>query len=408
MIDRKCIIFIVLWILAILNVGCAQNIDDLPKETKNEPVPSNTAALTSTSTSPAVVATPTPIRTPIGDLDCRPVGTNPDFKGKGFLIVSDSRGVYYLVDMQTLAIEKLAENSMSMAFSPYSQAFAYFSLEEELLIIKSQRGTITLPWEHTWFSIARWLDEENIQINENHTSTSPQIILNPFSGNSTRLVPAFEDIYSLDSNLNWDGLSLVSYSPNLRFAVYPRSGRDELALVLVPTYTDGLRARLFPIDITSRPEWSPYGEFAVGEPLAIDARGQLMGYELFLVGLGGEIRKITNFSETYDYPVIDAYRWSPSYSDIAFWFTGERYQSRKAYLGIVNTKSQETYLLCITVQNINLAFPPVWSPDQGLLAVNAEIDGSNKLIIIDLATLEYRELDFDFNAIPVGWVSFKP
>lgn len=400
MIYRKYITTFLIAILQVLGAGCFNDVDNLPNKPQTETAFPNTSSSVSTST---------PSQMLVDAMDCEPVVANANIMNEGFLIVSDGRGAYYSIDLQTINVEKLAENSMYISFSPSFQAFAYLSLGEELLVVKSKQGTITLPKKSTWLSIARWIGEETIQINEDDTSTSPQIILNPFNGDVTRLTADFEDIYSLDSNINWDGWSLVSYSPNLGFAVYPRLSKDELALVLVSTDTNELIAKLFPIDITSYPQWSPGGEFVIGEPLNIDEHGQLMGSELFLVDPAGDIQRLTAFSETYEYPLVKEYRWSPNYSDIAFWVTGNRLiNSESAYLGVVNTSSQETNLMCITAKSIFLTFAPVWSTDQGFLAVNADINGTNRLLIIDLATLEYRELDFNFNAIPVGWVAFKP
>jgi hypothetical protein len=409
MLNKKYVTLVVFAVLAFLDAGCLESIGNLPKGTQTETASSVTTAAVQTSTKPMANLDLTPSLTPVGNLECQPVVANPEFIVEDFLLVSDGRGAYYSVDMQKLNIEKLAENSMFIAFSPYSQAFAYLSATDESLVVKSKRETITLAWQKTWFSISRWIDDENIQISEYPPSTSPQIALNPFEDDSTRVLPAFEDVYGfLDSTITWDGSSVVSYSPDLSLAAYPRLGNSELALVLVSTQTKELIVEFSPIDVTSSPQWSPDGQFVVAEPLEIDARGQLKGSELFLVGPSGEVRKLTGFSQTYEYPVIRAYRWSPDYSDIAFWFTGERYQSEKAYLGIVNTENRKTHFMCITSKSIFGAFAPVWSPNQRFLAVNAEIDGTEKLIVIDMANFEFRELVFDFNAIPVGWVSFKP
>jgi hypothetical protein len=409
MIHKKFIVSVILLKLIVLIMGCAGGVGNPPKETQVESTLTRITSYLPTSTESAPFSTSTAAPTQFDDFACRDIVANANLVSDGFLIVSDSRGGYYSVDMQTMNAERFAEESAHIAFSTNSQSFAYLSLEDNLLVVKSDELTKRLPWERTWFSIARWIDSENIQINEDHTSTSPQVILNPFSGTSVRLTSDFEDIYNLDSNLNWDGLSLVSYSPDLQFAAYPRLDENGPSLVLVSTEDSTPIVRLFPINITSYPEWSPNGVFVVGEPLEIDPGGQLLGYELFLVGLNGDVQKITAFSEHFDYPFVNSYQWSTDYKNIAFWFTGERRMlDSQSLLGIVDIEKQSTMLTCLTTENLLLAPSPVWSPNQEILAVHTKIEGSAKLMIMDVKSLEYRELALGFDAVPVGWISFKP
>jgi hypothetical protein len=80
----------------------------------------------------------------------------------------------------------------------------------------------------------------------------------------------------------------------------------------------------------------------------------------------------------------------------------------QSLLGIVDIEKQSTMLTCLTTENLLLAPSPVWSPNQEILAVHTKIEGSAKLMIMDVKSLEYRELALGFDAVPVGWISFKP
>lgn len=330
---------------------------------------------------------------------------------KGFTILSDNESNLYYIDMESMSIYKYLDFPAKIVFSTDSSVFAYtnwFDEEKKILTVRTVDETINLQWEDNWDTLVRWLDNENIQINESKSPTTSQIILNPFENKSKRLVSDFPDIYSLDPKVNWEGLSLVSYSSNLRFAVYPRLS-DDLSLVLIPTYQNGLVSKLYPVDIKSYPQWSAFGTFIIGKPLKIDEKGWLKGYELFEVGLGGSINQLTNFSEKYEYPHIENYRWSPNYENISFWFRKDYRSSVPAYLGVKNLLSQKTNLTCIKNNDFIFTTPPVWSPDSNYLIISTN-QGVEKerLVIIDVINSKYQTLNFEFQLAPIGWIIFKP
>lgn len=397
----------ILVILVLLLQGCASQTP--PPEIVPSAIPANEQIVV---LSPDA-STPHPIPTTvsaIGGIDCQNYSIDSQNVGSGFLIVKDSVGNSYVVDLQSMESGVFVSEPTQFIFSIDAQAFAYTTVNETDRVLKIQTAgaTIEVPWQDNWYSLARWLDGEHIQINESNNPVSAQIIFNPFENTSKRIVPEFSDIYNTDSKINWDGLSLVSYSSNLRFAVYPRL-RDDLALVLIPTYEDGVVARLSPIDINSYPQWSPYGTFVIGGPSRIDKNGQLMGYDLYQIGLSGHVEQITEFSEMYEYPLIRNYRWSTNYDDISFWFSNDTRGRNSAYLGFTNVTSKVTTLTCIKADNIEFTIPPVWSPDGKLLAVTVTLnEGKTTLVLIDPSNSKFRILDFGNALIPIGWVSFKP
>ena len=396
-------------ILAVSLLSCtvqsqANEVTPTPPPT-SEPLETSTADVPTPSSLPTSTATAAKV-----EVECQNYVVDNQSVGNGFLLVKDSRVNYYVIDVQNMRIESFLTGPVQISFSMDGQAFAYASINEtnRALTVKSPDGSVTIPWQDNWYSLARWVDGRHIQINESDSPVSPQIILNPFENTSTRVIPDFTDVYNLDSKINWGGLSLVSYSSNMRYAVYPRLS-DDLALVLVPTYENGVIARLSPIDITSYPQWSSYGLFIIGEPIRLDKNGQLPGYDLFQIGLNGGVNRITDFSETYEYPLIRHYRWSPNYDDISFWFSTNSHELNSAYLGFTNITNRTTTLACINTNNIEFATPPVWSPDGRLLAVTANLDEDTaSLLVVNPVDLKFRILDFQRELFPVGWISFEP
>ncbi len=306
------------------------------------------------------------------ETDCQELSIDNQLSAEGFLLVKDNHNDFDVVDLRNMKVERFLKGPAQFSFSPGAQALAYTILDapDQILVVKSASKSISIPWDKNWVSLARWVDNENIQINENTDSLTSQIIFNPYKNSSKRLVPNFTDIYNLDAKVNWDGLSLVSYSSNLRFAVYPRL-HDNLSLVVVPTQENGLVVSLSPISGVTHP--------------------------------------LTNFTKSFDYPLIKFYRWSTNYQNIAFWFTKDSRKKMPAYLGLTNTQDQITALTCIKTKNIYSATPPVWSPDGYYLTVIADFDDKIKnLIIVDLSNSRYRILNFQTGLTPIGWINFKP
>jgi hypothetical protein len=367
----------------------------------------------------------------------------PDLESSGVLVLDShvdlgngsTSSDTYLIDMSTKTKTQIAqpnENLFNFNISPDRTWLAYGQAifdedrihpSEENLIIATADGQIytSMRWEPEWWFIEEWLDNQwliieteiNDEVNED-SNKSAYLLVNPFTTERKILKSEFPD-----SN----ELTYTVYDPKLTRVAYLKKGRFDDApwapiftLMDVNTQKTLVNLDLY-LDYRTEPHWETGGEyFAIAPSLLTDNFGEEWpSYEILKVTKDGEISKMTNLLEHYQWVYISDLSWSPDNRYIAFWFSTWQDEKpsitdcKEQQLAILDTITGHVTNYCIQgdyfahVSGARKVSAPIWSPDSKQIVVeNRYSEYQNRVILVDLdqeiAFLVAEEME------PVGWL----
>jgi hypothetical protein len=268
-----------------------------------------------------------------------------------------------------------------------------------------------IPWKNEWGVISQWLDNEHLVIRRNavgddpyRTSFTAKWTLNPFTETISELPKDPDDIYDLFPKPDWSGIGMVSYNSDLTFRVY-LSWNSHLIL-------ENMNTHQF-LDIlpehyrNSTPCWSPSGqEFAVAVPLeSYDEHNVPLHFELYRVSVEGEVVRLTDMTEYFEYYSIQNYTWSPDAKKIAFWLnTTDPYpdvSADRANLSVVDADTGD-----VTIYSLESSYSAeqkiVWLPDGHQLLVGVVNPEREQTLLVDIDE-NWTALVAD-GMVPVGWM----
>jgi hypothetical protein len=307
------------------------------------------------------------------------------------------------------------------------------------LIVADARGQTIQDFDNEFSreraSYYNWQNSENIRaVSTYNTPQGSGIvpgIYNPFTKEHWVLKTDFTDCVGVDIDwgLDWFALSTLRlqgtnlvYDPVLTRVLYPKNDEivsladaetgDELANIRLPNW-----GRL--------PKWSPDGSYIsiIG---SAKSDGTKPSEEFYIVSRdGGEFKRFTHFSNSFDQSAIADYSWSPDGKKIAFWsYTGAgdpSAEGTQSELMILDVTTGEVTNLCVqgisAVTHLNdvvlfAHLEPIWSPDGNQIMISqwdetsGQNDKSYSVLIVDIPSL--TAIKINENKQPVGWMTLEP
>jgi hypothetical protein len=309
------------------------------------------------------------------------------------------------------------------------------------LVVADARGQIVKDFNNEFPGASHSADYYNWQNNENFrvvisfntqqgSSISPGVY-NPFTKEYKVLRTDFSDYVGVDIDwgLDWFALSTLRlqgtnlvYDPLLTRVLYPKNDEivsladtetgDELANIRIPNW-----GRL--------PKWSPDGNYVsiIGTAKPGEAKAS---EEIYIVSRdGGDFKRFTYFSNSFEQSAIADYSWSPDGKKMAFWsYTGAgdpSAEGTQSELMILDVTTGEVTNLCIhgisAVTHLNdvvlfAHLEPIWSPDGNQIMISqwdtaqGQDSKNYNVLIVDIPSLTATKINE--NKQPVGWMILEP
>jgi hypothetical protein len=367
---------------------------------------------------------------------CPPISDYNDFKNdiNGKLLYIDYNNyIPMLLNLETLEKEsfiKEDEQMSSYALSPNGKFFSYEAInpksnQNELVILNMQNTyetEVRIKWEDNWDRVAYWLNNHSLFIKLFPDENYKTLLLNPFSGEQQILIADFFNIYSLDSwPPDWNGLGQFVYNNNMNRVIYADNNQK---FILWDTETNKelthlqfMTFRQFP---TKSPQWNQNGNEAI--IAAPKSSLEFMNDELFLINQNGEIKQLTNFTDSFSNVSINRYGWSYDSQNIAM-FVSVKPGDYIEQLAIFNIGSNNQTIYCIEgdasiTNSANYRRSPngffdspiyqgvIWSQDSTkIIFENRVSETSSKIFLVDIITQNVYEIFNNVNYLPVGWIT---
>lgn len=314
------------------------------------------------------------------------INLSSELVSEGVLVVSGEGSPYSLLDLETFITSSLPFSSqdVEMAISPDGYHLAYVeriidqagqTMDLQLRIIKANADQeVSIHWDEHWSlsRIQQWLTNDRIYGEVLGYPTGVLFKLDMLTKSWLELKPIFPDLYSAFNYppAYWP----PAYDPFLERVVYPTDLASDYgagyALWDIQTQqvlwlqSDSV-APFYPA------RWSPNGQY-----FAITTGETSSGQSFLIMNRDG----LTLLPSTLLENVQD-FSWSPDSQQIALWQdTGQDSGYRLLILDLSLKRLVDT---CIT-NPYKTSWAPVWSPNGQQLAVNAQIEGLWRGIIIDL------------------------
>ena len=288
-----------------------------------------------------------------------------------------------------------AEGAMYETVSPDGKLLAYNDVDNKSVVVMDADGqhVTEIPDPDEYLTPVGWLDNERLMVDKrrgergNFMAPLPSLILfNPLTGEQQEWLPDYPNLYD-DSNLRWGMMNHFVLNSELTYLVYPTWGEGG-PLVLWNVEEGRDVSRLY-FGSSREPHFSPDGDRVVasappqydGLVNIYDGLPTVGGEELFLMGINGDLTRLTYFTTTSIVEQRD-FAWSPDGKQIAF------------FLRIVGEGSDEYQLAVISLETrqvVNYCIPglrPMWSPDGKHLLVNQDYDTGGEIFGAYLIRLE--------------------
>jgi len=353
----------------------------------------------------------------------------------------------FLHDLETTTTKMGADPNSLVNFWGVSPDRKYILYEYERpagddsdyrLVVADVRGQVIkdfstqFPGDPYIANYYNWQNNENIRVvlfseSQEVFRMSPRVY-NPFTGDYKKLRTDFVDYVGKDiawgldwialSTLHMEGANIV-YDQSLTRVLFPRSG-DIVSLTDVETGKE--LASLYLPNWGRLPKWSPDGNYLsiIG---TAKSNATKASDEFYIISRdGGEFKRLTHFSNTFEQSAIADYSWSPDGKKIVFWSYTElgdpNAEGAQSELMILDITTGEVTNLCI--QGISAITPlndvvlfaqlePIWSPDGSQIMISQwdTTQGQNNknynVLVIDIPSL--ISVKINENKQPAGWMT---
>jgi dipeptidyl aminopeptidase/acylaminoacyl peptidase len=307
-------------------------------------------------------------------------------------------------------------------------------MDEYRLAVTDSTGKVLVDFDNRldkdYWSYYNWQSNETIRavmLPTDSDKTLPKLY-NPFTKEYRPLRTDWPDVYiggGLDWKLDWLAVSTmyyegsnIVYDPSLTRVVYPKNG-EIVSLTDVETGKELASHHLS--GWGKLPRWSPNGKKLVLIASA-SADSTKASDEFFIVSKdGGEFKRLTYLTNTFEQVAISEYAWSPDGEQIAFLLNtasgNPTVEGTQSELAILDVKTGEITSLCFQAISAvtHLGGPvlfahlqPVWSPSGTQVMVaqwdadSSEAEKKYGVWVVDLPSLTAVQIDHDKQ--PAGWM----
>ena len=345
--------------------------------------------------------------------------SRPEIEESNLLLQEDKTRQVYLMNLKSMETSCIngQENEIIMDFSvsPDGERLALTRSKIDGITTKSSNLEIlssdsqvlkNIPIDVGLF-ISRWLDKERIVLTQGLGPSSPQIVLNIITGSQQDLQTDFPDLYDMPPTSNWENQGVVVYDPSLTRVVYAGAPAD---IVFDDVRNENIIFRLSPAPVIhSVPKWSPDGQqvvFTYADILNPINNPDHWRFEIYSLSWDGQFKQLTNLSETYQFPRMPYYKWSPDGKYIAFWLETAPGESPGVFdFSVLNLTTETVTNYCI--KSVARGMPKFfWSPNSDYVILEtfkANDDKSNQLILLDIK--KSGIIQIGENLHPLGWMT---
>ena len=278
----------------------------------------------------------------------------------------------------------------------------------------------SIPWDDQWHLILGWTADQKVIISSSRTeTTSPSfvsyILIDPINGEQQAVQLSISDF--IDESLydapyweNWYGILM---DPTFKWAVYPKQSTVNAEMYTYALWNISSNKPMFSLEKVFSSSWffihaSPMPSWSIdGKQLAFVGQRQdepSGEYELFLVNVNGDIKRLTNLSSIgYVWPSFHS--WSPDNNYIAFFISPPQAGGlNDANVAMINARTFEVIDLCLSVGLYDSV--PIWSPDgKQFLIVDKHEKDNQRVLLVDIE--EKVVFPIAENVEPIGWMT-KP
>lgn len=270
--------------------------------------------------------------------------------------------------------------------------------------IFDNRGMLHRKYQvRDWWNLLNWIDDDRIlvvKISDDNpfpvalVSTSDGKVIKEIESNYSKIFNSSRELSTWGKNV----LNRTIYSNNFQYVIYPQTPDK---FVLYKPNTNTIVTEIVNLGTSTRaPLWLHNNKEFIVDLAHKAANSSGFSDELFVIGINGEKRQLSNF-ETLGFSNVDILNYSESFDGhfIASWFfDGELLLPR---LSIIDTLSGETKTICF---NDGGYTPAVRSPNSHQLLVDGSYDSfaDYGTLFIDLDNNMISQVAKD--VIPVGWM----
>ena len=329
----------------------------------------------------------------------------------GVPLLQEDQGVYS-IDLVTNKTQELIGDTFQIGrilISPDNKKAAYITQDsngmQNLVIQNLSTIILSKDLDQKRLEMISWLDKNKLLLLEktNHPDKVKLIILNVVSNE-------FEEI-DLDYNEfpNFDAINYltgwwpanIAPAPSLDIVLYPSLEKGGAVNVWDTKTKKVIGSISAPNPFTFKPQWSIDGQYAivVGQVNITLVTGEEY-MEFFEVSREGAIKQLSSITTVAKYTRIYSFEISPTDPLVAFWV---RMDNSPMELAILDIKKKLVTTLCVytnpgQVSNI------YWAPDGKNIIVEAIIDSTPTLLLINIPEYTFYKLGRDIQAH--GWLLY--
>lgn len=340
----------------------------------------------------------------------------------GTLILSGQHP--YRLNLEHRAQDEMSNDVRFLGVSPNRKWLAYYQQIDagtSWLVVETANGQqiAKLPMNEDWVSYTEsgaWLNNERLVFNlwKDRLSSQvpgiyPSVAVNPFTDDYQDLALDYPDLRPTiggpAGTLHFV-YSTVVYNPSLTSVVYPQTTPQGTYIVLWDRQSQKALARIEDLnEFGHAPLWSPNGEwFVVAVSYQLGKPFSEWTEEWLSVGQDGQIRRLTQFTDFFDYARISTATFSPNGQSLAFWLDTKPGLCEGQHLAVLEMEALHVTDYCVPGSIYGDAPPPIWSPDSRYIAVqNYYEDNFSHVILVD--TEQGWAAEIGENAYPVGWLA---
>jgi hypothetical protein len=384
----------------------------VPANTSSSAMPTNVPVTSSEFPSSTLIRTPTFTPVPPNTSLAQPMISRcvqiQQKTGAGILqgkvvlfFQANAGGGTYLLDLSSQTRSLIEKSTLDVAVSPDGESLAYRDVDRKSIVVRDVNGQVvlTIPDPEDLLTPIMWLDNNRLVLSKiqgnrgDPMAPLPSLeIYNPFTNEKQEWLSDYPNIYTA-VNLGWGWGNHFVVNPQLSYLVYPIF-EDFGPLVIWDIKNNQEVGRVNAW--IAEPRFSPDGdEFVV--PLAQGSLLNSPGTDLGIVGINGEITRLTYFTDNIN-SHQKGYEWSPDGKRIAFLLKLGSKASDVHNLAVISVDTHQVINYCINGSTI------MWSPDGKYILLNQDIEEGENFAVYVIRLDDGVSWKISENSVAHGWM----